>query len=324
MRLSIRRVVLALTASLILFLPLFGLLSFFFPSLRFMWSPYQTPEVGVCGELLDRWHPPVVDGCATGHEHGDPPPQWILDAGYTVSFHGHFNTSPTEHTSKHAAMKGFKSDIKGVELYFRVHAASNPLDRMARYHSYEIWARDPQGGVSHWQGWYNTGDPVRDRFVRRQGVETDTRPAMLVVDQTSWDQGVRCEQWYATTAEWSWDFGWTICNSTTLFQTGEQATATDPTTWRHAPDHTTGTTRRLEAAWYTSRPHPTGQFYATQFGEIVSSPRDPRCMATSTMHGQTYQNVCLEQYIAPTMHQVDYPNNAAQKDFPNEGVRFPN
>jgi hypothetical protein len=64
------------------------------------------------------------------------------------------------------------------------------------------------GAVSHWQGWYNTGDLVADRFPRRAGSETSTCPVMLVVDQTSYDQYIRCEQWYANTAEWSWDFGW--------------------------------------------------------------------------------------------------------------------
>jgi hypothetical protein len=292
-------------------------------------APSPTPThdhddaVGRCGESMMRWHPPVVNGCETGHEHGDAPPQWIYDAGYDPMFHGHFNTSPAENAAKHAAMKGFATTLKGVDVYFRLHAASNVLDRSARFHSYEIWARDPQGGVSHWQGWYNTGDPVTDRIPRRRGVEPSQRPIMLVVDQTAWDQGIRCEQWYFFSAGWSWDIGWTICNSTTLFYPGEN-NQQDPSNWRLAPDGGTGTTRRLEAAWYASRPHPTGTFYATQFGEIVSGPNDPRCSATSVQYGVTYQNVCLEQYIAPTMPQVSFPDNAVQKQFDDTGVDVPN
>jgi hypothetical protein len=286
-------------------------------------TPVSGGEVGVCGEPMNTWHPPVINGCATGHEHGDAPPDWIAAAGYNVSFHGHFNTSPTEHTAKHAAMKGFTARFNNVDIYFRVHAASNVLDRSARYHSYEVWARDPQGNVSHWQGWYNTGDPERDRYARRRGTEISTRPAMLVVDQTSWDQGIRCEQWYASTAQWSWDFGWTICNSTTLYYPGENQEQ-DRSFWRLAPDGSLGATRRLEAAWYASRPHPTGAFVTTQFGEIVSGMNDARCSGTTTAHGKTYQNVCMEQYIAPTMTQVAFPNNAVQKNFDATGATIPN
>lgn len=289
-------------------------------------TPTPTPapggSVGVCGESMDAWHPPVVNGCATGHEHGDAPPAWIAAAGYNVAFHGSFNTSAIENTTKHTAMKGFSTRLNGVDIYFRVHANSNPLDRSARFHSYQVWARDPGGNVSHWQGWYDTGDPVTARIPRRQGSETDQRPVMLVVDQTSWDQGIRCEQWYAFTAEWSWDFGWTICDSTTLFQPGENATAADQSTWKLTGS--LGNSRRLEAAWYSFRNHPTGKFYTTQFGEIVSGPNDPRCTATTTKFGTSYQNVCLEQYIAPTMVDVKFPGNAEGKTFDATGAKIPN
>jgi hypothetical protein len=285
-------------------------------------------DVGVCGEPMDAWHPPVVNGCATGHEHGDPPPDWIAQAGYRLTFHGDFNTSPIEDTLKHAGMKGFLTRFADVDIYFRIHAASNVLDRSARYHSYEVFARDPSGGVSHWQGWYNSGDPLADRFPRRQGVETDKRPAILVVDQTSWDQGIKCEQWYAMTASWSWDFGWTICGINSLYYSGENQQL-DQRFWRSPPGPPgVGTLRRLEAAWYNNthgRQHPVGQFWATQLGEIVSGADDPRCSDTTIKFAATYQNVCLEQYIAPTMPEVAYPSiNAEQRQFDGTGVQVPN
>jgi hypothetical protein len=277
---------------------------------------------------MESWHPSVIDGCATGHEHGDAPPSWIAEAGYAPTFHGDFNTSPTEHTRKHTGMKGFLTRFADVDVYFRVHASSNVLDRSARYHSYEVWARDPSGGVSHWQGWYNSGDPIADRFPRRRGVEPEKRPAVLVVDQTSWDQGIKCEQWYATTAAWSWDFGWTICGINALYYPGE-GSEQDQRFWR-APQGPpgVGTLRRLEASWYDNkngRMHPVGQFWATQLGEIVTGPDDPRCSETTTKFDETYQNVCLEQYIAPTMQQVSYPSiNAEQRQFDSTGVQVPN
>lgn len=285
-------------------------------------------DVGACGEPMDAWHPPVVNGCATGHEHGDAPPPWIVQAGYTPSFHGDFNTSATEHTLKHAAMKGFLTRFADVEIYFRVHAGSNVLDRSARYHSYQVWARDPSGSVSHWQGWYNSGNPYVDRFPRRRGVEIQKRPAILVVDQTSWDQGIQCEQWYASTAVWSWDFGWTICGINALYYQGENDEQ-DQRYWRAPTGQPgVGTLRRLEAAWYDNshgRMHPQGQFWATQFGEIVAGPSDPRCSETTPKFERTYQNVCLEQYIAPTMQEVAYPNiNAEQRQFDGTGVNAPN
>ena len=256
-------------------------------------------DMGVCGEPTDAWHPPVVNGCNTGHEHGDPPPSWIAAAGYQVMFHGHFNTSPAENTAKHAAMKGFSATFNGVDIYFRIHAASNPLDRSARYHSYEAWARDPSGSVSHWQLWYNTGDPRPSseggaRVLRRRVPlpEESQRPIMLVVDQQSLNEGINCEQWYAAPGEpaWGWDFGWTICGATTLYQPNENATAADTSTWIAAPDGALGLQRRLEAAWYGQRQHTTGAFVSTQFGEIVNGMSDHaarRPQPSSALHTRT-------------------------------------
>lgn len=283
--------------------------------------------LGPCGEPMELWHPAVIDGCATGQEHGDPPPDWIADAGYELLFHGAFNTSPIENTSKHAAMKAFSTTLDNVDIYFRIHAASNPLDRSARFHSYEVFARDPSGNVSHVQGWYNSGDPTADRIPRRSSGESDRRPIILVVDQTAWDQGIRCEQWYGFTSAWSWDFGWTICNTTTLYVPGENTTAADQSTWVPAPDGSVGTTRRLEVAWYGNRGAGALRdqtFWATQFGDLVSGPDDPACTASTTEFGQSYQNVCLEQYIASTLPTVIYPGNSEQKTFDAAGVRLPN
>jgi hypothetical protein len=282
--------------------------------------------VGVCGESMDTWHPPVVNGCATGHEHGDAPPSWIAAAGYQVLFHSHVNTSPLENTAKHPAMKGFTARFNNVDIYFRVHFASNAPDRSSRYHSYEVFARDPSGGVSHWQLWDNTGDPVADRVPRIQG-DPERRPIVLVVDRASWDAGIRCEQWYTAPGQpaWAWDFGWTICNSTTFYQgPGENATPYDMTLWQPTGD--LGTLRRLEAAWYGSRAHPTGRFWSTQFGQIANGgPTDPLCSGSTVgLDGKTYQNVCLEQFIAPTMTTVQFPNNATQKRFDATGVHIPN
>jgi hypothetical protein len=232
-----------------------------------------------------------------------------------------------ENTAKHAAMKGFLARFNDTDVYFRIHAASNVLDRAARFHSYEVWARDPSGGVSHWQGWYNSGVPVADRVPRTLG-DPGRRPVILAVDLASWDAEIRCEQWYASTASWSWDFGWTICGINALFYPGENDQQ-DPAFGKAPPEGAgVGNVRRLEAAWYGSsmagRESPTGAFWATQFGEIVSGPTDPRCSQMSNQFGETYVNICLDQFIAPTIVPVTYPNNAVQKVFDAEGVHAPN
>jgi hypothetical protein len=146
-----------------------------------------------------------------------------------------------------------------------------------------------------------------------------------VVDAASLASQIGCEQWYGSTASWSWDFGWTICGTTTVFYPGENDQPA-PENWM--PTGATGSElRRLEAAWYDGshgRIHPVGKFWATQFGEGVSGPSDPRCSQSTTRYGTTYQNLCLEQYIAPTMTEVSFPDNAVQKPFGAPGLRLPN
>jgi hypothetical protein len=296
----------------------------------------STGAKGICGESMEDWHPPVVNGpdgkpCQTGHEHGDAPPDWIAKAGYQVKFHGPFNTSPKENTDKHAAMKAFSAKFGSTDIYFRVHAASNPGDRSSRYHSYQVWARDSSGAVSQWQLWYNSGDPRPaseggSRVPRRKnpGPEDQQRPIVAVVDEQSQKEGINCEQWYSAPGqpEWGWDFGWTICGATTLYRPDENNDPYNQSKW--VVTGNPGTTRRLEASWYSFRQHPTGKFWSTQFGEIVSGPNDARCSQSTTKFGTEYKNLCLEQYIAPTLQTVGFPGNAMQKDFPSTGVKSPN
>jgi hypothetical protein len=283
---------------------------------------------------MDVWHPPVLNGCATGHEHGDAPPQWIMDAGYQVSFLGRFNTSPMENTMKHAAMKGFDATWgNGVETYVRVHANSNPMDRSARYHSYEMWARDPSGNVSHWQGWYNTGDPNDNTTGRVPRVNGDAaRPVIEVVDAASFAAGITCEQWYTTPSdhpatEWAPIIDWNICSTTTLYKVGENATASDERTWVMPPYQTYGNHRELELTWDNIPGTPRGKFWATQFGDQVSGPTDPVCSQSIVKYSVTYPVVCLDQYIAPTMLEVSYltpGGNVRAKNFDVTGVHLPN
>jgi hypothetical protein len=271
----------------------------------------------VCGESITSWHPPVVNGCQTGHEHGDAPPAWISEAGYPLEF----QISQRENAVAHAALKGFHAQLGDVDVYLRVHATSNALDRSARFHSYEVWARDRSGSISHWQGWMNTGDPRADRIPRRSAFQTDVKPSILVVDQRSWEQGIRCEQWYGATAFWSWDIAISLCNATTLYSYGE-ADGLAQGLWQPAPDGAMESDRRVDLSWFDFRDHPIGRFYATQFGEIVSGPNDAKCSETTAMYGVVYSNECLAQFIAPSMVRVSFPVNTAKKEFDVTGVKL--
>jgi hypothetical protein len=225
--------------------------------------------------------------------------------GHGVIYGGDEQT-PNENALKHNAFKGFTTTMDGVELYVRVHAQSNPHGRAAQFHSYEIYARDPSGNISFWQGWTNCGSPDTARFPRSQG-DPGIRPGMLVVDQ----------------AAWGWDLGWTIGETTTIWHPGEHLNEPhNQATWTTTGSY--GLTRRFEGAWYGS----VSQYAPNR----VNPPIDQWFCAT--LQGQvTNQNAggpngCgsdVPQYIASTMPSVEFPGNAVQKAFPGgNGLALPN
>lgn len=281
------------------------------------------------------WHLPysVADSCVFEHEHGDAPPQWIEDAGYSVAFDlgggFHGNTSHAENTDKHAAMKGFAAEFRDYsggmqQFYLRVHAATNPMDRVARYHSYEVFLKDATGAVSHWQGWFNTGDPEEDRFLYDGRNDPGRRPIILTQNEATFPT-VKNEHWYTRgTAGWNWDFAWTV--DATTYWRPDETYDTNPTNWPQTGR--LGTVRRLEPAWYgpdsrvsrnRGNPPRGAEFWATALGEIVSGPLDPRCSTVP----------CLSQYIAVSAKSVEAGipgGNPRERVFPGIGlgVRLPN
>lgn len=294
--------------------------------------PHATPapiavhghvELGTCGEAMDVWHPAVVGECATGHEHGDAPPRWMLDAGYFPLFNHAANT-PNENAlvHKHSAFKGFSARFHDVDVYVVMHLDTNPGGHVSRFHSYQVWAQDPAGGVSHWHGWLDFGqdDQTGPNLRSFDCDNTDgTRPIIAVNDLACSDD-LRFENWYSRAGAeraWSWDFGFNV--SPTYYGGGDPA---DPSTW--TPTGEFNTTRRIEAAWYADRSSLRGTFWATQFGDIVSGPGDPLCGTERAYGERTYTILCLEQYIAPTMTEVAFPGNATQLTYDEDGVSLPN
>jgi hypothetical protein len=288
---------------------------------------------GLCGERMDRWHPPAIGLCSAGHEHGDPSPDWLAARGVEVSFVGPFNTSAIENApaphGKHAGMKGWSlTTQEGVRVYVRYHAATNPHDRSARYHSFQLWMLDPAGQLSHLQGWYNAGDPTpggEDRPYRRSSadpISPNRRPMIGAISQVEWDAGHRFEGWYTLPeSPLHPAFGF-HADATTIYTLDDPARAMDPASWQLTGR--AGVVRRIELGW-PSTPDlsqvPRGRIFTTQFGEVVSGPNDPACGTTTTRFGATYTVTCLEQVIQPTLPAF---SAAVTRTFDQIGVRVPN
>jgi hypothetical protein len=314
------------------------------------------------------WHGAVgPNGCTYGHEHGSQPPGWVMSSPWPLTFTGAFNTSAKENaqspsdampdmTGKHTAMKAFLGPVGtgqgGGQFFLRYHAASNVLDRMARFHSFELWYRDAQGGISHVDAWINSGVPTRFGDGQagaggRRNVcsnEVDIRPEVEVVTSLL---GFRTcnptEHWYfypvgipSGAPGMELPTISVLVDATTLDFANEAAN-TSMTTWKRTGS--LGVSREGSVIWPPRGgdfPAPSGSFWTTQFGEYVTGPSDPKCSAqtvfparpTATINPfdvqESYANVCLQQTISPTapgfIEQVAQPG----QDFPSQGVRLPN
>jgi hypothetical protein len=278
---------------------------------------------GICREAMNAWHLAIVNGCPTGHEHGDAPPSWVLDAGYFPTF-GHAANTPNENAlvHKHSAFKAFSVHLQGVDIYVVMHLDTNPGGHVSRFHSYQVWARDSSGGVSHWHGWldFGEGDQTGPNLRRFNCEDTDGTRPIIAVNDPACPGDTRFENWYSRPGAeraWSWDFGFNV--SPSYYAGGDPA---DPSTW--TPTGALNSTRRIEAAWYADRSPLRGTFWATQFGEIVAGPDDALCGTERSYGERTYTLLCLEQHIAPTMTTVAFPGNATQASYSEDGVSLPN
>jgi hypothetical protein len=297
-------------------------------------TPTPTPDpghagsgVGVCGESNDLWHAPVVNNnCATGHEHGDAPPSWVTASRWMPMF-THPGNTPNENILKHTSFKGFSGRFNNVDVYVIMHLDQNPSGHTSRFHSYQMWARDNSGAVSHWDGWLDFGDgDSAGPTLRRIGCEdTSVRPIFFVNDRACNGGRLQFESWYSRAAGfqgnalWMPDFGF---NMSANYYVG--GNPDDRSTWSAVETGTSNGTRRFEVAWYANRSTNRGSFYATNFGQVVTGPNDPLCGTTRIVGGKSYPVLCIEQFIAPSMSTVQFPNNSVQKVYPMTGVVNPN
>lgn len=292
-------------------------------------TPTPAPQAGRCGEDFWHWHAPTIGGCATGHEHGDAPPAWVVASRWMPMFE-HPGNTPSENALKHTSFKGFVLRDDGVDLYVIVHLDTNPNGHTSRFHSYQAWARDASGAVSYWDLWADFGVGNNTEGQVRPGDNCPggsggVRPIITVNYQSC--PGLSFETWYsrAGAAAWGWDFGFSISPnyyggpSPGVRTNGDLANSAN---W--LPTGQLNTNRRMEAAWYADRSNQRGDFWATQFGEVVSGPGDARCGQPRTFGARTYTTLCLAQYIAPSLGSVQFPGNAIQRQQPGTGVENPN
>jgi hypothetical protein len=296
-------------------------------------SPTPTPMpgmVGICGEDTMRWHPPVINGCNTGHEHGDAPPAWVGN----VSFMGAFNTSAKEDTAKHASMKGFRVLLDSpdalaaygcaLDIYVRAHIAPNPMEQYSQFHSFELWVKDCAGKISHEVGWLDRGQIT----IKDSPESSSVRPTAILVDRAAWDRNHTCEQWYPSFGSaHPIGFTWMACAAETIYRPDlNAANPFDMSQWELTGG--LGLDRRTEVV-YLPKPYlPLGSYWTTQFGDLVSGPTDPVCSGTSVRYGVTYKNICLEQTIQATLASIgglrgDLPH-VGEKSYDGSGVKVPN
>ena len=313
-----------------------------------------TPDHPCAGGSLDVWHGTLEGTMHCGHEHGDAPPAWLT----TMRYSGPFNTSVHENghgpdaanpnrLGKHNAHKGLAMPVPGGELYFRYHAASNVLDRMARFHSYELWVRESSGTISHIQGWTNSGVPTRfgagtaGAGGRRDNcsAEIDIRPELQVVTSMQAFNGgcTPVEFWYFYPIgangqnTWGLTTGFGLHATTLAF--ANEAANPSMTTWHRTG--VTGTARffglSLDLGGVPVRGQP---FWTTQFLEPVSGPSDPKCSASTTFRrnptagfhpfdaDETHPNVCLQQVVSPTLQ--GFFDQRTSRVYPSTGIVLPN
>lgn len=276
------------------------------------------------------WHAP------TDHEHGDAPPAWANEwsqqtFGHPVVFGGD-EATPNENLHKHQAYKGYtftKVSDNGTEvnIYFRVHMMTNPMDRSAQYHSYEMYVQDATGAVSLWQGWLNFGAVPDKRYTfdninLTTAVRQDTPSNHIIAQGTGSNSKYVSflsgkEFWYSQFPE---AIGWTpvviidVYDPSTRYLPNEHLDPMNIGAWDKTGKF--GLDRKLTLRFivggssvqtvagtpYTQRNflNPRGWFCADTYGVILdTNVPGPQCADG------------LPQYIAPTMPTLGDTRTAA-------------
>jgi hypothetical protein len=320
-------------------------------------APQPTATTVPINASLQLWHPPAAHDGLNAHEHGDKPPAWadqwsMASFGHPVIYGGDEGT-PNENHHKHQAFKGtehtFSVNGCSIDTYFRYHAQSNPHGRTAPFHSYEMYARDCQGGISFWQGWLWVGYP---EFRSQRMTKANEQPGTILTDgsgqpapgrdqfiisapdHADWDNFLRSDQWYMFNP--FWEVSVTILNSTVFFNYDEHlGDITNMATWELTGSK--GLTRRFEMSHYTSTSAgspvdgvnvPLDAWYCVQLHPTEDRVEGPSHRPHWDVTGQVAgPNACpggyVPQYKASTFpaEGLSFRNgNAYEKTFPGEGI----
>lgn len=306
-------------------------------------NPTQTPAPTT--NSMQLWHAPGVHDGLNAHEHGDAPPAWanewsMANFGHPVLFGGDERSSDTENTMKHQAFKGVSYQVNQasscpVDLYFRYHAASNPMDRAFAFHSYELYMKDCQNGISFRQGVYWVGYPEfrsqrMNRFNEKAGTtlpDGSIAPGrdqfiLAAPDNNDWFglNGViqtRCEQWYAFAGPHGGEFSISICAATTLFSYDEHLTNFhDMSTWDLTGG--LGLGRRFEVSLYgPNSPVPTQQ----PAGWFCAKKNPVEDKVEGPTHRPSWPLI-TNGISGPANCPSDYLPQFTASTFPNTGINF--
>ncbi len=294
---------------------------------------------------MQHWHAPGAHDGLNAHEHGDAPPAWAetwstANFGHPVMYGGDERSSDTENSMKHQAFKGVTYRVNGasscpVDLYFRYHAASNPMDRAFAFHSYELYMKDCQGGISFRQGVYWVGYPEfrsqrMSRFNEQPGTllpDGSIAPGrnqfiLSAPDNRDWFglNGIiqtRCEQWYAFAGPHGGEFSITICGATTRFSYDEHLTNFhDMSTWDLTGS--LGLGRRFEVSLYgPNSPVPTEQ----PAGWFCAKKAPIEDKVEGLTHRPSWPLI-KSGISVPANCPSDYLPQFTAPTFPNTGINF--
>jgi hypothetical protein len=168
-------------------------------------TPPPVGAVGKCGESMTAWHGALVGSCATGHEHGDAPPAWVLNSNTPKPF--------TQTRESHTGYKGvFARHSSGTESYWIAHILSTAMARSHGDHDYQLWLKTTDGAVYYWDGLLCFAEPCAGQPPLRTS-DTGERPIILAQG----DNG--CETWYGRAETGVIDVEWVICGRNAHFDT---------------------------------------------------------------------------------------------------------
>lgn len=299
--------------------------------------PAQRGEDGACGESNDDWHHPTVilsdeKTCATGHDHGDEPPDWVKNSEWKPALVDASNVPGESSDDQHPFFKGYAMKLHGVDIYVLAHLNFTARGHRERFHSYRVWTKDKKGGISFWAGWmdFGSGDQEGPNLVSHCA-DGSIRPIMRVNYEDC--EKVNWEAWFSAPGGegqggWAWDFGFYNCPQYYAGRSPKQEyDAQDRRLWKFVRGACKNNNRGIGVSWYQNRSTIRGTFWATQvasFGGVVSGPDDPVCGTTKSVGGRSYPVLCLEQHIAASMSEVSYPGNSFGKMYEDTGVSHPN